>query len=88
MDRLKVLFEEIGGYQQAIERGMPFSAAKDEIYNRCLEANILMPPGNDHIWEEFRLWLMQGWAAAYKRDGDAEAEPWRELLQEFGELTW
>ncbi|GGT73954.1 MULTISPECIES: hypothetical protein [Streptomyces] len=86
MDRLKVLFEEIGGYQQAIDQGMLFTEARPEMYRRLLEAAILLPPGNGHIWNDYRLWVMQGWASALQNGGDAEAEPWREFLGEITEV--
>ncbi|WP_405461624.1 hypothetical protein OG786_29350 [Streptomyces sp. NBC_00101] len=86
MDRLKVLFEEIGNYQRAIDGGRPFIEVKDDLYNRLLEASILLPPGNGHIWDDFRMWVMQEWAAAYQRGGDTEAGPWMEFLKETGEI--
>ncbi|MGW9134524.1 hypothetical protein [Streptomyces sp. NPDC055681] len=86
MDRLKVLFEEIGSYQRAIDGGRPFVEVRSDIYNRLLEASLLLPPGNGHIWDDFRMWVMQGWAGAFQIGGDSEAEPWREFLQEIGEI--
>ncbi|MET8421251.1 hypothetical protein ACWD7C_24210 [Streptomyces sp. NPDC005134] len=86
MDRLKVLFEEIGSYQRAIDGGRPFVEVRSDIYNRLLEASILLPPGNGHIWDDLRMWVMQGWAGAFHNGGDSEAEPWREFLQEIGEI--
>lgn len=86
MDRLKVLFEEIGNYQRAIDGGRPFPEVRTDLYNRLLEASILLPPGNGHIWDDFRLWVMQEWAAAYQRAGDAQAEPWREFLVDISEI--
>ena len=86
MDRLRVLFDEIGSYQQALDGGMEFSTGGPAIYNRVLEAQILMPPGNEHIWNDFRMWIMQGWAGAYQRGGDEAAEPWRVFLTEIREL--
>lgn len=85
-DRLKVLFDEIGGYRRAIEDGMPFTTARPQMYDRLLEAAVLLPPGNGHIWNDYRMWVMKGWAAAMSSGGDAAAEPWREFLGEIGEL--
>ncbi|WP_406864687.1 hypothetical protein ABZO31_31265 [Streptomyces sp. HUAS MG47] len=86
MDRLKVLFEEIGGYQQALEDEMTIRTAGPEIYRRVLEVQILLPPGNAHIWNDFRMWIVQSWATAHQRGGDEEAEPWRVFLGEITDL--
>lgn len=86
MDRLRVLFDEIGDYQRALDGGMTLGTGGPEIYRRVLEAQILLPPGNAHIWNDFRMWIMQSWAIAEQRGGQAESEPWRVFLGEIGDL--
>ncbi|MET7715323.1 hypothetical protein [Streptomyces sp. NPDC005407] len=86
MARLEALFEEIGGYQRALESEMTLSTGGPEIYRRVLEVQLLLPPGNEHIWNDFRMWIMQSWATAHQRGGDAESEPWRVFLGEIGDL--
>ncbi|CAL9597098.1 hypothetical protein SUDANB21_05359 [Streptomyces sp. enrichment culture] len=86
MARLEVLFEEIGRYQRALDNGMALSTGGPEIYRRVLEVQLLLPPGNEHIWSGFRMWIMRSWATALERGGDAEAEPWRVFLVEIGDL--
>ncbi|WP_215549112.1 hypothetical protein [Amycolatopsis sp. CA-230715] len=86
MDRLGILFEEIGARQRATDEQPLEVAAKKEILDRVLEAQILLPPGNEHIWDDFRLWIMRSWAVVLKRYGDDAAEPWRVFLVEVNEM--
>jgi hypothetical protein len=82
MARLEVLFEELGSWQRAVDKRPLSNSDKQEILGRLREANRLLPPGNAHIFNDFRRWIMQCWAIVMQRYGDAEAEKWRVFLSE------
>jgi hypothetical protein len=87
MTRLETLFNEIGWYQRAIEeRGLPLASGGPEIIARCREVAALLPPGNEHIWDDLRLWIGQSWASAEQSGGITASEPWRVFLVEVGNL--
>ena len=65
LDRLRVLFDELGDYQRAVDGGVPLAEVKAQMLARLSEAELLLPPGNQHIWTDFRWWIMHGWADAH-----------------------
>ncbi|MCP3797982.1 hypothetical protein NLX83_01795 [Allokutzneria sp. A3M-2-11 16] len=86
MARLAVLLDEIGGYQQAIDAGMPLAVATPELLIRLREANELLPLGNQHIWNDFHMWIIYEWGSAYRSGGDAAGDPWLKFRADVQEL--
>ena len=86
LDRLRVLFDELGDYQRAVDGGVPLAEVKAQMLARLSEAELLLPPGNQHIWTDFRWWIMHGWADAHQSGGDEFSEPWRGFLADINDL--
>ncbi|MEV8092786.1 hypothetical protein [Kitasatospora sp. NPDC085879] len=84
--RLRVLFDELGDFQRAVDDGAPLAEAKPAMLGRLAEAHLLLPPGNEHLWTDFRWWIMHTWAAVRQEDGDSGSEPWRQFLAEVDDV--
>lgn len=81
IQKLRSLFEEIGQYQQRITEGtILLDSGAPEIEKRVLAASVLLPAGNEHVWDDLFKWIMAHWAEAHQQSGDAASEPWRVFL--------